>query len=533
MRVRIENWLSGCLDTLRLGGRDRGTLALWLVIAASLLFRVVGLDHLPGVNGDEGYLGVKVVLFLRGDPISLKTGTDLYGDPISLGISCLLHSLFGISFWTLRLTTVLTGVLNVWLLYACARRFYGGAVASVTAAIAACMPTAIAYSRFFWEPSQSPLVASAWLYAALSRRIGLTIVLGALAIVVHPTNVFLSPVIFIPYLQHFAHLIRQHREGAPTGRMTPLTKGLLTAIPLFSVLLVLAQLYHDHSRVLDAVAKIGDRITNEESFREFLGHYPGLFTGGTVYAYIVRPLTVSEKSWFDAAFLALFVLPVLLSIILDWRKLSGLVLGLLLALGAFYLIAGPEAIAPNSERYALWMISPHCLIAAIAWQHLAGRCTKQHWLTWFTAMACGAWLLTFYTHYFRQLMQTNSETELAFGTGSREPKQLAIETILRQSHDQRLTRIYTEDWWTYWALKYLALGEPEAIEVTIYEQGWDRRFPVDFLLDPLDETKTRAFYVGYTGGSLVRKLSNEKHGLHRIDIEGFGGKRLITVLASP
>ncbi|MGE5786771.1 MAG: glycosyltransferase family 39 protein, partial [Myxococcales bacterium] len=160
---RLSALMVRCMSASWFGRSSRGMVLLGVVIAVSLLFRVVGLNHLPGINGDEGYLGVKIVLFLRGEPISMKTGTDLYGDPISFVISGALHSLFGVSFWTLRLTTVITGTLNVILLYWCLRRLLGGAVASVTAAITACMPLALAYSRFFWERSQSLLVLSSWL----------------------------------------------------------------------------------------------------------------------------------------------------------------------------------------------------------------------------------------------------------------------------------------------------------------------------------------------------------------------------------
>ena len=91
--------------------RERVDLVLWALIAASIGLRLVGLGHLPGINGDEAYLGTKVVLFLRGEDISLLTGTSLPPDPISFLLSALLHALGPISFVTLRLPSVISGAL--------------------------------------------------------------------------------------------------------------------------------------------------------------------------------------------------------------------------------------------------------------------------------------------------------------------------------------------------------------------------------------------------------------------------------------
>ena len=65
----------------------RTTLAhwLWVVNVAALLgvavfFRVWRIDHVPGVNGDEAWLGVQALAWLDGKPVEWTTPT---GNPIN------------------------------------------------------------------------------------------------------------------------------------------------------------------------------------------------------------------------------------------------------------------------------------------------------------------------------------------------------------------------------------------------------------------------------------------------------------------
>jgi hypothetical protein len=197
------------------------------------------------------------------------------------------------------------------------------------------------------------------------------------------------------------------------------------------------------------------------------------------------------------------------------------------------LVAGPQALVPNSERYALWMLTPHCLVTAVAWHHVALHLRQQKWLSLAAALTCGAWLLSFQYQYFLEILLHNSVTENAFATGPTEPKQAAFEAIVQQQRDRRVTRIYTEDWWTYWALKYLSLAREEIFEVTILDTPWSHRYPVDFLLSPLDERTTRAFYVGYATGDLVRRIGERNPSMQRIDIAGYANRKILTVLCSP
>jgi hypothetical protein len=173
------------------------------------------------------------------------------------------------------------------------------------------------------------------------------------------------------------------------------------------------------------------------------------------------------------------------------------------ALSLFYLFAGPEAIRPNSERYAMWMTVPHCVLLGLSLSGLAAELARPRLAPLVAVLVCGGMLLSFQQGYLRRLELYNSQSERTFMTGEVEPKRAAFERILELRDPARTTRILAEDWWTYWAFAYQSLAH-EGIEVGIPGKRWDRRFPRDFELPRTTPDRTQTFAVGYVGGPLSR-----------------------------
>src|SRR5262249_21935674 len=65
--------------------------AVALVLAVSLWFRCVDLDHVPGVNGDEAYYGITVIELREGHSPPLRTYSGLPLNPFYSGPLFLLH----------------------------------------------------------------------------------------------------------------------------------------------------------------------------------------------------------------------------------------------------------------------------------------------------------------------------------------------------------------------------------------------------------------------------------------------------------
>src|SRR5262245_54113061 len=94
-------------------------------IGAAVFFRFRALDHLPGINGDEAYLGTKSWLTLHGVSMPLRTNSGMIPDPISLGLSWLVHLFVDPSPWALRLPVAIVGVLTIVAAYFIVRRLWG------------------------------------------------------------------------------------------------------------------------------------------------------------------------------------------------------------------------------------------------------------------------------------------------------------------------------------------------------------------------------------------------------------------------
>jgi 4-amino-4-deoxy-L-arabinose transferase-like glycosyltransferase len=471
---------------------------LWSLIALALLLRFVGLGHLPGVNGDEAYLGTKVLLFTQGDDISVRTGSNLFPDPLSFGLSWLVHLFAPVSFFTLRLPSAISGVLAVGVSFLLFRRLWGNRTALCIAALIAALPVHIAYSRFFWEPAQTPLVAVFAVYAAFRGKPLLTGVAAGVAVLVHPTNLFLLPVLAVALIARM--------DAEPSNWLTRLRDPRSPVWPVSGVLIVIGLIALLSGKQVLAGLNLGERILlhfgQVEQVWLFMTRHTGLLNGITTYTYVTGALNDTLVLWSHLGFVMFFWLPVAAAF---WpgrhRDLSVLGAGTALALLLFHGIAGPIALRPNLERYGLWMTVPHCVLLGLALNTLGERMARK----WFAPVAVGAiaslLLVQMHFGYFDRLLTNNSQSENAFMTGEYEPKEYAFEWILAHRENTRTTRILAEDWWTYWAFKYLSL-EHTGFEVGLATEYWDRRFPRDAQLEQINPRSTEIFYAGYYGGPL-------------------------------
>ncbi len=174
------------------------------IIAVAVWFRCRDLGRLPGVNGDEAWYGVQAELVLHGQPIDWRTPTGNLLNPLFFGPQLLLHALFEPSFALLRATAVVSGLLALLVNYWFCGRLFGKRAAAISTVILAVLPTNIVYSRLAWDASQSLLVTLTTIYLALyaivdsqrrTRWSAAALIAQAVAIVVHPTNVFVAPIV--------------------------------------------------------------------------------------------------------------------------------------------------------------------------------------------------------------------------------------------------------------------------------------------------------------------------------------------------
>ena len=106
----------------------------------------------------------------------------------------------------LRATAVASGLLALLVNFWLCSRVFGRKIAVVSTVVLAVLPINVAYSRLAWDASQSLLMTLPCIYlplwaivdARLRMRCSMaTLAALALAIVVHPTNLFVAPIAIV------------------------------------------------------------------------------------------------------------------------------------------------------------------------------------------------------------------------------------------------------------------------------------------------------------------------------------------------
>ena len=452
--------------------------AAWLfgcvLLAVAVWFRLWKLDSVPGVNGDEAWYGVQAMRWLGGEPIAWRTPTGNPLNPFYFVPLTAVHAMWGVGFWQLRCVAALSGLLALVVNYGLARRALGFVAAVISTAILAVLPINLAYSRFGWDASQSLLFALPVVYCPLvAMRFPSTtrrwLVCGSLsylaALVVHPTNVFLLPMLVIPAAMIFRTSVVatwKRVNKSPWRRYTFAAMGIIVATAMYVL--------RDYA--VDAAA----RVVSPSALALFVGRYVELLSGVTTYRYIPGSLLANDTvrwSVISVGLLDLAVCVILGLVALGWRSPArencalgrGLLLGWLFTAVGFFLVAGPGAIAPHFERYGICLIAPAVAAMSIGLRQLildtAENTPRRIWILAIPAACC---LFGFHGLYFAHFETTGGQSHRAFRTADREPKRSLIHSLSAagpsgRNHRWSHTTLAVSEWWTYWPLQYLAMAD--------------------------------------------------------------------------
>jgi hypothetical protein len=514
---------------------------------------VYRLENVPGINGDEAWYGVQAFQIATGQPFKLQTPTGLPLNPFFTGVEVPLLLAFRPSFWILRAPAVASGVLTVALVYLLGSRILGRTTAVVASLLLAVLPSAIGYSRFGWDASQTPLFNLLALYFAFRGRSVAMLVCFAMGLMAHVSNAFLLPVLLAPFLASL-----WSTEKWPSHRRWII--GITTGLALLGCIALVWVNWHEPrfqmaSRLLPA------------NVLPFLAHYGRLISGLTLYDYEVGPVSPHTRAWYDTAFWGLSLLMFVFGVprlvrLARWDQLA-LVIGLVLGALGLYVVGGPEVMRPHRERYGMYLILPSVLVAACLISAMLPR--PEGWGSRtvrplaFVVMIAGGWVLlwSFKVHYFDTIRATGGESHVTFRTAEVEPKQQALQLILDdisrgssstnpQEHvarsrgdqtrpdaraDREIEPVIVDNAWLYWPLRFLSSRDPEVAIVSIEDDE----------SSPRDANGTReaarlaglssgGYAVAFTGGELEHLVTSKfpTDRLHRWDILDYGGNRLIT-----
>ena len=280
------------------------------ILAVALAFRLYALGRLPGVNGDEAWYGVLAERVGRGNPYGWRTPSGNPPAPFQLGLLTLLVRLAPPSFALLRLPAVIASIAQAVLTFFVARRHLGRGAALVALLLTAALPVEIVYARFGWDPSHTGLVAVVACHFALAGRLPALALVGALAVWVHPTNVFLAPFLA-------AILVTRSPDRRRALRRVALFLGVFAA-GLAAVAIAVGIIGRGDTSAVKGAAVLR-RLVDPRAWWEFAVLYLRLLDGDTVFTFITGAGYGAARPFVDGA--AALLLGV--TAVAGWRRAPG------------------------------------------------------------------------------------------------------------------------------------------------------------------------------------------------------------------
>lgn len=425
--------------------RSIPTLLLVAIAIAAIALRMAFLDTLPGVSADEAWYGVWVLRCLDEGVCALHTPGGSLINPFHVVLVAIFQTVIGIpSVLALRLPVLVCGLGFVAAAYGLLRAIIGRNAALIYALLVATLPIDIAYSRLGSDAAEMGLAATLVLATALHSRWRLSVVAFAASLLVHPTGVFLLPIL----------LMLRLRETAEERRLP--TRNLL----LTSIFFLCAAAGTAVAIGLHANLSLG--LPNPPfGFGYALAVMAGIvrfFSGATIAAY----LSGGDPGWgADAVTGAVQVLAV---VILAHRipadaqsKETATLFGVLLSLLAFGLVGGPLALAPGSERYAMVLVAPVLLVVALAMNRAAE--TRPKAAVTAAALLGTIWVATFFIADMLVMLQSGGREADATTAGYTDPKQQAA-VLLAVEFAGRRSLVAGENWSITEPLLYFAYRTP-------------------------------------------------------------------------
>jgi hypothetical protein len=431
--------------------------ALMLTVLLAVAARTIALGRWPGINADEAWYGVNAQEWLAGRAAFLRTGVGNPLNPIhSVPLVALLR-VINPSPALLRVPEVIWGLLAVLMAYPLLVKPLGRRTAHFVVMLLALSPAAVAYSRFGWDPSGTPFISLLTIGLALHNRPVLSLLCLFVAFVVHPTNVFLTPVVMMAWGPHAVEHIRRQSPSARRRLQLATTVIAIASLPV--AWLILKAVAANPETSLPPLATVMARAFSVQAWGELMLGIAALFSGITTVTSIAGPLPI------PAVIIGNLVaaLAITIPIAVGWRAFHSrahatwLLAGIAGSLAIFHAVAGPSALQPGVERYALFTLVPLIIVCAIGLDSLAETQPAATTVVFSLTYACFVAVLT--GGYFYPLSTRGGEAAPAFRTGDVEPKLAAYHAIQADSAGAAVVSVVAEDWWLYWPLRYFAGGD--------------------------------------------------------------------------
>lgn len=397
--------------------------------------RLVWLDTVAGINGDECLFGIRVYQWVHGEPVSWRAfpGGRLETSPILFCANVIPGLLRDTAFFYLRLPTVVASILTLWLVGRGWKSVIGPAACSALVLLLAVSPQQIVYARIGFDPSLVPFCQALLIAAVMSGRawwIAAATLLGVSTYLVVWLSLPLAGLLWL--WKHYPHRVRAAGAVAIVGSWAAV--ALRYVLPL---------------QGLGGPERV--------DFRRFCSGLTDVFTGEAAFAYVVDP----ARAQLDGPLATLCGLTLILALTVQgWRDLSRrpelgcLAAGTLIIAAGLFLRLGTHAVVPPQDRNASSLVLP--VLAWIVAQLFCSPIVRRPRLLWGMLIGVSA-LLSYRTldRYLLALRYQGSSSHRAFMSAPIEPREAAYNQA--RAWLQPGAVIIAEDWWIFQPVTYLAL----------------------------------------------------------------------------
>ncbi len=468
-------------------------LLVLLVLLGGAVSRILWLDCLPGVNGDEPWVAIEAYRLTHGLPATMHINP---GDrPQFSPCLWLFHLLFSLTgttdFFYLRVPTVLASAVACLTIWRCWRKLLGEATPWV-ALLLWSLPVEIMFSRFGWDPSMMSMCVALTGAAVLSGRPILTVVAIVFGLLNHPFFVVALP--FVPLFW-----LADKRPGW--------LKPALIATQACAWLAVLSTYLLGHA--------LGAPEPWKVNFPRFCAGLPDLLSGQATFAYLVDP--VEHPLGTPLSYAGGLVLLIGLNW-LPWsdlrsRKplLAALGGGLWLSCCGLFLALGTQGIVTPNDRNALMLI-----VLLVSWLVLR---IPTRWLAPVVVTLSLLGLGLCAKDYFYSLRVYGTRSHRAFICAPEEPHRTAFRQALQWLAPG--TVIIADDWHNFQPLYYLALPYKTAV--------LNARDPR--VADLPGALRAGCVLVAHSNSPVMQALLEAKLPLRRVTISQAGGREVLEVVS--
>ncbi len=461
--------------------------------------RLVALDRLPGINGDEAWYAVNVQELLAGRAYFSSTPSGNFVNPFHSGLLLAALLVAEPSFLVLRLPAAIWNLLLIALAYPLLARPLGKQAALIATALLCVSPPLVAQARIGWDPSSPPFFSLLAMAAALRDRPFLAAVAGLAGIAAHPSTVFLAPIAGIVWLHHGA---RRYATLTPQWRViVRLLLAVGSVVGLVGCFFVARRMAR--SGLLSSSETIVARVLSPASWMETGVGFLRLFSGVTSALDFSGPVDPRLTLAADVVVVAAFAVP----IVVCWNALrtarpawsAWLLGGLGFGLAIYHVVAGPLSLRPGFERYATCLVVPLVILCGVALDALIRR--SQRWGLAMTGLLWSMLLTVLVSGYFVPLAARGGDAPHhdTYRTGSEEPKLAAFRFIEQDSRGLNDVAVFAEDWWLYWPIRYLASTERDRLKVEPLGSQGIPLYPPGAIRPSYDGPPSRVYAMVFAG----------------------------------